>query len=180
MTRSVLVGTIGYHNLRNHSLGPILQSRIEALDWDAGVEVDEMNWGPIAIVQKFEAMPEPKDRVVLLAATGRDRPVGTVTHYHWQGGIPSLASVQERVAEAVTGVTSLDNLLVIGEYFKIWPPQTVVIDVEPGAEESGETLTVEMEACIPDILQALHTAATAVWDDLPPMEGLHGGQFELS
>lgn len=179
MPQKVLVGTIGYHNLRNHSLGPILQARIEALDWEDGVEVDEMNWGPIAIVQKFEAMPEPKDRVVLLAATGRDRRVGTITHYHWRGGIPSLASVQARVAEAVTGVTSLDNLLVIGEYFKIWPSQTVVIDVEPGAEEAGETLTVDMEARIPDILQALHTAATAAWGELPPMEALYGGQFEL-
>ncbi len=33
MPRRVLIGTIGYHNLRNHSLGLILQSRIEALDF---------------------------------------------------------------------------------------------------------------------------------------------------
>ena len=179
MVRKVLVGTLGYHNLRNYSLGPLIQPQLEALAWPAGVTVDEMNWGPIAIMQQFEAMDEPYERVVMVTASAKDRPIGTITHYHWTGGLPSLQSIQDRVGDAVTGVISIDNLLVIGEYFQMWPQETLIIDVEPGAEEAGETLTAEMAAQVPVVMAAIEHAATADWADLPQLELLTGEMFEL-
>ena len=64
--KKILVGTIGYHNLGNHSLGPASLPMLQTLSWPEGVEVEEMNWGPIAIVQKFQALQTTYHRVILL------------------------------------------------------------------------------------------------------------------
>ncbi len=175
----VLIGTLGYHNLKDFSLGPILFPIMQEMDWPDEVEIDELNWGAVAIVQNFQARTEPYDRVVILSATPRDRPIGTLTYYHWQGGIPSLESIQDRISEAVTGVTSLDNLLVIGEYFDIWPTETLIVDVEPHPEQAGERLTDALQARIPEVLKAVEHAALADWSAIKPKEILEGKQFEL-
>jgi len=44
---------------------------------------------------------------------------------------------------------------VIGEFFKIWPKEVFLVDVEPGAEQAGEHLTPEVEAKVPEILRIL-------------------------
>lgn len=172
--RRVLVGTVGYHNLRDYSIGPKLLPRLLAIDWPDGVEVDEMNWGPIAIVQHFEALPEPYDRVVFLSAMPGGRPPGTVTLRRWLGGLPSAQEIQDRVSEAVTGVISLENLLIVGEYFGIWPQEVLVVDVEPGLQEAGDTFTPAVEAALPAVISTVQQAATAVLASLEPLSGLRG------
>ncbi len=172
--RRVLVGTIGYHNLRDFSLGPKLLPQLRAIAWPPGIEVDELNWGPIAIVQHFQALPTPYDRVVILAALPSNRPLGTVTLQRWQGGLPATEEIQDRVAEAVTGVISLDNLLIVGEYFGIWPPEVLIVNIEPGLEESGDSLSPAVETAIPTVLTIIQQAA--LWDlaSLGPLAELYG------
>lgn len=173
----MLVGTVGYHNLRDFSLGPKLLPQLRAMAWPPGVEVDELNWGPIAIVQHFQSLPQPYRRVVILAARRTDRPTATITLRHWQGGLPSTEEIQDRVAEAVTGVISLDNLLIVGEYFNIWPDEVLIVDVEPGPEEAGDTLTPPVEAAIPAILEMMVQAASADLPALEPLVALRGDQL---
>lgn len=170
----VLIGTVGYHCLRDYSVGPMLLPRLQATTWPSRVQVEELNWGPIAVVQRFEAEETPFNRVVLLTAREQGRPPGTLTVRRWRGGLPDKERIQARVAEAVTGVISADNLLIIGEHFGIWPGETFMIDVEPGPEEAGETLTPAVENAVPDILDAVRHLALAAPDELPPMEALHG------
>ena len=118
--KKVFIGTIGYHNLRNHSIGPALLPQLQKMNWKEGVEVDELNWGPIAIVQKFQSLPTPYDRVILLAAIERPgRKIGDITVYKWMGNLPAEELIQRCVGDAVTGIISVENLLIIGEYFKI-------------------------------------------------------------
>ena len=178
--RRVLVGTLGYHFLRDYSVGPKLLPELRALDWPPGVTVDEMNWGPIAIVYQFEALAAPYERVVILTATARGRPAGTVTLYRWAGTLPPQAEIQDRVSEAVTGVISLDNLLIIGEYFKIWPDEVIIIDVEPGPEEAGDTFTAPIEASLPAIKRLVQRAALEDLQALPPLLTLKGQQIRLT
>lgn len=178
--RRTLVGVIGYHNLRDFSLGPKLLPQLRAIDWPPGVEIEEMNWGPIAIVQNFQALATPYDRVVILAANRRGRPTGAMTLYRWRGGLPPSGEIQDRVSEAVTGVISLDNLLIVGEYFKIWPDEVIIIDVEPGPEESGESLTPAVEATVPVVLAAVQQVALAELTALPRLEALSGSQLSIS
>ncbi len=154
--KKTFIGTVGYHNLRNHSIGPALLPELQKMQWADGVELDELNWGPIAIVQRFQSLPTPYDRVILIAAIERlDRRIGDITVNKWKGKLPDEELIQRCIGDAVTGVISVENLLIIGEFFKIWQGETFVVDIEPGAEEAGENFTEEMQQAIPDLILTL-------------------------
>lgn len=173
--KKILIGTVGYHNLQNHSIGPALLPMLQEMDWSSGVELDELNWGPVAIVQKFQALTTPYDRVILIAAIERPgRKIGEITTYQWRGGLPDKEMIQRCVGDAVTGVISVENLLIIGEYFKIWPGETFLVDIEPGPEESGENFTPEMQLAIPQIVETLQHLSIDFSKDLVKFNPLYG------
>lgn len=146
--------------LRNHSVGPILLPRLQSVSWDGCIKVEEMNWGPIAIVQYFQTLKTPFDRVIFLVAIERpDREVGDISLFQWMGHLPDEKQIQACVGDAATGVISVENLLVIGEHFNIWPREVFLVDVEPGKEQAGEHLTAEVDAKIPEILCILEELA---------------------
>lgn len=155
--KRILIGTVGYHLLRDYSLGPKLLPQLQSLSWPGDVEIDEMNWGPVAIVQQFEALSTPYKRVIILTATDLGKREGTITLRVWRGGLPTADQIQARVSEAVTGTISAENLLIIGEHFGIWPEQTLLVDVQPGPEEAGETFTPAVQAAVPRVLSTLQT-----------------------
>ena len=154
--KKILIGTVGYHNLSNHSIGPALLPQLQKMNWPPGVEVDELNWGPIAIVQKFQSLATPYDRVILLSALERThRKIGEINVFKWEGSLPDEEMVQRCIGDAVTGVISVENLLIIGEHFKIWAKETFLVDVEPGPERAGEEFTEEMHQAIPELVKTL-------------------------
>lgn len=168
LNKKVLVGTVGYHLLGNHSVGPILLSRLREREWPDGIFVDELNWGPIAVIQQLQSMKIPYDRIVLLVAIERPgREIGEVNIFQWKGGLPDEKQIQACVGDAATGVISVDNLLVIGEYFKVWPEEVYLVDVEPGPEIAGEHLTTEVAVQVPEILNMVHHIA---------IEGIDGNE----
>ena len=141
------LGLIGYYQfIRGYPLGPELKERLESVEW-AGhqVEIKEMNWGPVAIVQDFQASGVSYDRIVLVAAVARGGETGTVTCRQWVGGELGVMAVQQRIFEAVTGIISVDNLLVIGEHFKIWPREVIVIEVEIPDDSIGNLILEELK-----------------------------------
>jgi hypothetical protein len=174
-----LLGVVGYQFLRDHSVGPTLYPDLQRMAWPDGVSLDEMHWSPLAIAWNFQDMPEPYQRVVLLTASDLGKPVGTVSWRRWMGGLPGPEQIQECVNEAATGVISLANLLVIGEHFKIWPDELIVIDAQPGVEEAGEEFTPEFALNVPEIIEALRAAVQLPLRELPDMEPLYGEQIVL-
>ena len=104
-----------------------------------------MNWGPIAIVQDFQAQAIEYDRIVLVAAVDRGLKPGTITCRQWLGGELDNLAIQDRIFEAVTGIISLDNLLVIGEHFKIWPDELITIEVQLSDTSFGDFVLSEIE-----------------------------------
>lgn len=180
MSKKVLVGTVGYHILRNHSIGPILLPHLKSLTWSEGVFIDELNWGPIAIVQQFEAMEIPYDRVILLTAIERPhRKIGEISVYQWQGKLPDEKQIQACVGDAATGVISVDNLLVIGQYFKIWPSEVFLVDVEPGPEIAGEHLTEEVAIKVPQVIQTIQSLVQKGAVIIPNISYLRGDTLFL-
>jgi hypothetical protein len=81
--------------------------------------------------------------------------------------LPPPEEVQARVAEAVTGVISLDNLLIIATYFGKLPRDVVVIEVEAADEGWGEGFTPDVEAVIPQVIEKIRYHVTS------------GGKFQL-
>lgn len=173
--KKTFIGTVGYHNLCNHSIGSALLPQLQQMKWAGGVELDELNWGPIAIVQKFQSLPAQYDRVILLSAIERPgRRIGDITVYKWEGKLPDEELIQRCIGDAVTGVISVENLLIIGEYFKIWKGETFFVDVEPGAEQAGENFTEEMQQAIPDLILTLQHLSTAYTSEILNFKSLYG------
>lgn len=142
----IALGLVGYYQfIRGYPLGPELKERLDALTWRHQVDVKEMNWGPVAIVQEFQASPISYDRVVLIAAAQRGGEVGSVRCRQWIGGELKVMEVQNRIFEAVTGIISVDNLLVIGAHFKVWPRELIVIEVELPDDAIGTMILKELE-----------------------------------
>jgi hydrogenase maturation protease len=132
----VLVGGVGYTNLRDRSIGPLMIERLQERAWPADVVVEDVSYCPIDVLFKLQAEPSGFRLGVFVSAVARGRPEGTVERYIWQPGTPPVDELQERIAEALTGVVRLENLLHILAHFGALPERTVVIEVEPEAEET--------------------------------------------
>ena len=157
-----LVGGVGYTNLRDRSFGPLLIERLRRRTWPADVVVEDLSFGPIDVLFKLQAEPAPFRLAVFVGAVARGRPPGAVERYDWPGRTPSPDELQDRVAEAVTGVVSLENLLHILAHFGALPPRAVVIEVEPEVEERwGPELSDPVVAALGTveglILEELHS-----------------------
>lgn len=141
-----VVGIVGYYGfVRGYPLGPELMERLHALPWPGDVEIREMNWGPVAIVQDFQAATDKPERVVLVGALDRGLEHGTVSCRRWAGGVLDPGAVQRRMFESVTGVISLDNLLVIGAQFGVWPDRTYTVELQWPDSGLGDLVLGEIE-----------------------------------
>lgn len=154
----VLVGGVGYRNLRDESLGPYVADTLAERARD-GIEVEDLSYGPVQISHNLQDRP-PYDRLVLVGAVRRGRPPATIERYRWNRVLPPPEEIQARVAEAVTGVISLDNLLIVCEALGGLPDEVRVIEVEPASDEGwGEGFSPELEAKLPQILELAWTSA---------------------
>jgi hydrogenase maturation protease len=131
----VLVSGVGYTNLRDRSFGPLLIERLRRRRWPDDVVVEDVSYGPIDVLFKLQAEPNGFRLGVFVSAVARGRPEGTVERSVWCAPTPSVEELQERISEALTGVVSLENLLLILAHFGALPDRTVVIELEPEAEE---------------------------------------------
>jgi hydrogenase maturation protease len=153
----VLVGGVGYRNLRDGSLGPYVADVLAERAHD-GIEVEDLSYHPVGLSQNLQDR-EPYDRLVLVAAVARGRAPGAIEAYRWDGLLPRREEIQQRVSEAVTGVISLDNLLVVCGALGGLPDDVRVVEVEPADEGWGEGFSREVERRLPDVLEAVWTSA---------------------
>ncbi len=155
----VLVGGVGYRFLRDDSVGPYMADRLAERAID-GVEVEDLSYHPVGLVQNLQERPD-YDRLVLVGAISRGRAPGTITSYRWGGELPSAEEIQNRVSEAVTGVISLDNTLIVCGALGELPDDVRVVEVEPADEGWGEGFSPEVEARLPEVLET-------VWNSTRP------------
>lgn len=157
--RRVLIAAVGYRNLRDMSVAHEVLPALQQMEWPPEVEFDDLSFGPIAIVQRFQAQPGYFDRLVLISAVERGRPPGSVHRYRWAGDLPDAEEIQQRVGEAVTGVISLDNLLIVAQHFGALPPDVEVVEVEPEDTGWGPGFTDRVAAALPEVMAAVRRAA---------------------
>lgn len=143
-----MVGIVGYSAVvDSYPLGPKLMTDLEAaFECYESVSVENFTWSPIHIVQRFQdgELDRP-DRVVLIGLAARSRVPGTVKAHRWRGGSHPEAKVQERVYEAVTGVVDLENTLMIGGYFNVWPDECLTVEVDLAPDTFGRLVMAENE-----------------------------------
>ena len=159
MTAKILIAGVGYRTLRDMSLGPVLMDRLVQDTWPHGVEVEDLSYGPVGVMHSLDEHG-PYDRMIFVAGVRRHRQPGTVCCYRWGHQLPVAEEVQARVAESVTGIISLDNLLIIATYFGKLPRDVVVIEVEAADEGWGEGFTPDVEAVIPKVIDKIRSHVT--------------------
>jgi len=81
--------------------------------------------------------------------------------YCWAGVLPALEEIQARVAEAVTGVIDLDNLLIVAQQFGVLPAEVFVVEVQPVVSEFGLEPSPAVAALLPEVRRLIRVFAEA-------------------
>jgi hydrogenase maturation protease len=149
----VLVGGVGYRYLRDHSVGPWVVDELSVRAGN-GIEVEDVSYHPVGLHQNLTDRP-PYDRVVLVGAVNAAREPGTIHAYRWDGRLPPTDEVQQRVNEAVTGVISLPNLLIVCGALGGFPEDVRVVEVEPADDGWGEGFSPEVERIRDQLLETV-------------------------
>ena len=148
----VLVGGIGLPWLRDLDFGTQFVRRVEDLDWPGGVIVEDLSYAAHRVLHRLQEVAPRK--VVLVGAMPRDvDPPGTVRRYPLDLTPPTDEEVHDRLSEAVGGIIDLDHTLAVVRYWKGFPPDTVVIEVEPGDRSFGLGFSDEVEAVVDQVLE---------------------------
>jgi hydrogenase maturation protease len=155
----VMIAGVGYPFLRDQSVGSAVVPLLRDMEWPAGVEIEDWSFGPIAIVQRLEAMPTGYDRIVFVSSAERGHAPGRVSCHRWAGRLPDADEIQRRIGEAVMGVISLDNLLVIGSHFRAFPEDVRVVEIEPEDCEWGEGFTPTINSALETVVQLVRQVA---------------------
>ena len=139
--KKILVAGVGYQHLSDLSFGSVIVERMKEMEWPEEVQVEDFGWGPISILHWFEESPGKRfERAIFAGAVERGREPGRLYTYAWLTPKPDPEVVQDRISEALTGVISLDNLLVIAQHFEALPSDTTVIELEPVEQDWGSEL----------------------------------------
>lgn len=172
-----LIGGIGYPDLCDHSAGLEVIARLAAHGHGPDVMIEDTSYNPIAIVQWLEAeVPERRaEQIIFVSAVERGRPGGTVTAYRWDGVVPAEEVVQQAVTEAVTGVIALENTVVIGGYFRVFPGTVAVVEIEPIDHAFGSSVSGPVTQAIDRATELIRSIARdrEAMDALP-VDGIRG------
>ncbi len=133
----VLIAGVGHPNLKDLSFGQVMLAHLKQQNWPEEVDLENLSFGAIAVLQWFQDAPGKYQRVVFLSAAEREREPGTLATYSWRFPRLDKNKVQDCVAESVTGIISLDNLLMILQHFNALPPEVEVIEIEPVESKIG-------------------------------------------
>ncbi|HMQ29840.1 MAG TPA: hydrogenase maturation protease [Chloroflexaceae bacterium] len=156
---AVLIAGVGYRNMHDTSVGSLLVPVLAEQPWPREVEVIDMFFGPVHAVHWFQERPGHFSRVVFVSAVERGRPPGSIHSYSWDGALPDPAAIQARVTEAVTGLVSLDAMLVVTGHFGALPADVRVVEVEPAETGWGDGLSPVVAARFDEIVAAVRRAA---------------------
>jgi hypothetical protein len=108
--------------------------------WPSGVQVEDLSFGAVHVLHWLQEQT-PFNAVVLVAGVQRGRQPGAVRRSLWRAPQSTAEAVQQSIAEAVTGVISLDTLLIVLGYFEALPERVTLIEIEPRDDDWGAELS---------------------------------------
>ncbi len=159
---NVLVSGIGYSNMSDMSFGRVLLGELEQSKWPDNIHVEDLNFGPIMIYQWLEESPVKFDKAILVSAAKRGREPGTLEVYRWVDPQPSVDEIQASIGEAVTGVISLENLLIVCQYFEVFPADVTIVEIEPLKDDWGMEFSPVVAARVPEAIEIVRREAMKV------------------
>ncbi len=156
--RTIIAG-VGYINLSDNSVGPIVVEALKKETWPEYVKVDDLSYGPISVVHNFvEANPRYERMILITAADFGAKPPALRWH-RWPAVLPDSGEIQARVVEAATGVIDWKNLLIILQQFEVLPKEVYVLAVQPVKTDFGMNLSPGVAALLPEVLRVARELA---------------------
>lgn len=158
-----IVGSVGYPDLCDHSAGLAVVERLAERAWPEEVSCEDLSYGPIAVMQRFQDDPPERafQRAIFVSGVSREgRAPGTVTIYRWDGVLPSDEEVQRAVNDAVTGVIFVDNTVIVTGYFGVLPEEVILVEIEPLLHEFGDVLSPPVAAAVDPVCERVAELAT--------------------
>jgi len=152
----ILLAGVGYPDLSDLSFGPVLAGRLRDEPLPAGVRIENLSYGPIAVVHWLQDHQGKFEKAIFFGAMERGREPGVLATYDWPADPPAPEVVQDRVSEAVTGVISLENVLIIARHFGVLPAETRVVELEPVELEWGLKLSPVAEGRLEEAVAWIH------------------------
>ena len=150
-TTRVLVGGIGLPWLRDLDFGTQFIRRVSELEWPSDVALEDLSYAAHRVLHTLQDLRPRK--VVLVGAMPRDVDApGTVRRYTLDLTPPPDEEVADRLGEAVGGIIDLDHTLAVVRYWKGFPADTVVIEVEPADRAFGLGFSDEVESSVETVL----------------------------
>ena len=160
MTRT-LVGSVGYHNLRDLSAGPLVVDALKEEGLPQNVDIFDLSYGgPIATVHRLNESKPPYERLVLVGAIDRGRAAASYRWYHWEHELPPAEEIQVRVSEAVTGILDLMSFPIIAQQFEALPEDVRIVEIEPVETEAGLEPSPAVKKILPEICRLVRTLAS--------------------
>lgn len=150
----VLVGGVGYGNLRDFSAGPVVVARMS--DLGEGVDVEDVSYSSIDLLFLLQRR-EPYAALILVTAASRGEPPGTVRVARWTPAPFDPERLQARIAETLTGVIDAENHLHVLEHFGALPERVLVVEIEPSEQAWGDTLSPAVERGVAEAVGRIRT-----------------------
>ena len=156
-----LIGSVGYFNLRDLSVGPLVAETLKEEGLPEGVDIFDVSYGgPVATVHRLNETKPPYERLVLVGAVDRGKKEASFRSYAWDGALPPPEEIQARVSEAVTGVIDLESYPIIAQQFGALPDDVRIVEIAPVATESGLEPSPEMREILPEVCREVRRLAS--------------------
>lgn len=136
---TALVGGVSELFQHDLDLGRLAVEALRAEVLGAGVVVEELHYGAVAVAQRLEEL-RPQ-ALVLVSAVQRGRAPGSVTRVRIDPPALDPAAAQAAVGDAVTGYVHPDLVVEIAAALGVLPRRTVTVEVEPKVLGPGEGLS---------------------------------------
>lgn len=158
-TPAVLIAGVGVLHATDLSFGRVLLEELERLPWPGSVVLEDLSYCPLMVYQWLEEAPAAYDRAIFLTADQRGREPGTLELRTWDRQLPGEEEIQARIADAYMGIVSLENLLIICEYFGALPAEVLVLEIEPLEETWGVELSPRVAARLGEAIDLVRREA---------------------
>ncbi|HXV65202.1 MAG TPA: hypothetical protein VEK15_31195 [Vicinamibacteria bacterium] len=148
----ILVGSVGYFNLRDLSAGQMIAELLQQEDLPGNVDVFDLSYGgPIATVHRLTETEPPYERLIIVGAVARPREKPSYRWYRWERNLPPPDEVQARVGEAVTGVIDLESFPIIAQQFGALPEDVRIVEIDAVETQAGLEPSAAVGAMLPEV-----------------------------
>lgn len=146
---TVLVGGVGELFQTDLDVGRRAVELLAGEQLGTGVFVEELHYGAVAVAQRLDELgPE---WLLLIGAVEWGGAPGAVRRRVMRDLAPAPDDVQAAVRDAAVGYVDIPLLLDVCAGFGALPSRTVLLEVQPARTGSGDELSEEVQASLPEL-----------------------------